>query len=147
MRFIKDYLHIKAIGRLSEIEKGKMCYDLMEKYPEKYPTQEALAKSLGYSRQRIEAWINLYKSTLLAASNVRSKVAKFEPKKKEKKTIASRIIYVPSAESNPINIIEIHLKQYFCFGFLVLNLLLQIGHCLLYILDILSLLYWIVSNF
>jgi hypothetical protein len=91
MRFIKDYLHVKAIGRLSEIEKGKMCYDLMNKYPEKYPTLETLAKCLGYSFQRISSWITLYQ-TFLAARNVRDKVAKFEPKKKEKKTIASKII-------------------------------------------------------
>jgi uncharacterized HAD superfamily protein len=64
-----------------------MCYDLMQRYPDKYPTQEILAKSLGFSQKRISEWLNLYELSLYAATNIRDRIAKFEPKKKEKKTI------------------------------------------------------------
>jgi hypothetical protein len=98
MRFIKDYLHIKAIGfgweifpqrfrrlsYLSEIEKGKMCYDLMNKYPEKYPTNVALAKALGYSERRIRDWLTLYKE-FGAAPSFKERIAKFEPKRKKRR--------------------------------------------------------------
>jgi hypothetical protein len=94
---------------LSEIEKGKMCYDLMKKYPEKYSSLRSLAQALGFSDRRIAQWVELYQTSCEAASHLKERIAKFEPKKKEKKTIASKIIYVPRAESSPINIIEIHL--------------------------------------
>jgi hypothetical protein len=70
---------------LSEIEKGKMCYDLMKKYPDKYPTQETLAQSLGFPRRTIAHWISLYETAMATAAKVRDKVAKFEPKKNNTK--------------------------------------------------------------
>jgi ParB-like chromosome segregation protein Spo0J/uncharacterized protein YqfB (UPF0267 family) len=73
---------------LSEIEKGKMCYDLMKKYPEKYSSLRSLAQALGFSDRRIAQWIELYQTSCEAASHLKERIAKFEPKKKEKKTIA-----------------------------------------------------------
>jgi ParB/RepB/Spo0J family partition protein len=42
---------------LSAIEKGKVCKYLLEKYPEKYPSQTALAKRIGVSHDTISLWL------------------------------------------------------------------------------------------
>lgn len=42
---------------LSAIEKGKVCKHLLEKYPEKYPSQIALAKKIGVSPDAISLWL------------------------------------------------------------------------------------------
>lgn len=42
---------------LSAIEKGKVCKHLLEKYPEKYPSQIALAKKIGVSHDAISLWL------------------------------------------------------------------------------------------
>jgi ParB family chromosome partitioning protein len=64
---IKDYADdevielnlIENIQRedLSAVEKGKVCKELLEKYPEKYPSQVALAKKLGISHDAISLWL------------------------------------------------------------------------------------------
>lgn len=64
---IKDYADdevielnlIENIQRedLSAVEKGKICKELLEKYPEKYPSQVALAKKLGISHDAISLWL------------------------------------------------------------------------------------------
>ncbi|MEM3618148.1 MAG: ParB/RepB/Spo0J family partition protein [Candidatus Bathyarchaeia archaeon] len=42
---------------LSAIEKGKVCKFLLEKYPDKYPSQMALAKKIGVSHDTISLWL------------------------------------------------------------------------------------------
>ena len=42
---------------LSAIEKGKVCKHLLEKCPEKYPSQVALAKRIGVSHDTISLWL------------------------------------------------------------------------------------------
>lgn len=42
---------------LSAIEKGKICKQLLEKYPSEYPSQVALAKKLGVSHDAISLWL------------------------------------------------------------------------------------------
>jgi len=42
---------------LSAIEKGKVCKYLLEKYPDKYPSQIALAKKIGVSSDAISLWL------------------------------------------------------------------------------------------
>jgi len=42
---------------LSAVEKGKLCSDLLTKFPQKYPSQEALAKRLGQAQSAIAAWL------------------------------------------------------------------------------------------
>jgi len=42
---------------LSAIEKGKVCKYLLEKYPDKYPSQMALAKKIGVSHDTISLWL------------------------------------------------------------------------------------------
>ncbi len=42
---------------LSAIEKGKICNQLLENYPEKYPSQVALAEKLGVSHDAISLWL------------------------------------------------------------------------------------------
>jgi ParB family chromosome partitioning protein len=42
---------------LSAIEKGKVCKYLLEKYPEKYPSQMALADKIGVSHDTISLWL------------------------------------------------------------------------------------------
>jgi hypothetical protein len=64
---------------LSEIEKGKMCYDLMKKYPEKYSSLRSLGQALGFSDRRIAQWIELYQTSCSAAEHVKEGIAKFEP--------------------------------------------------------------------
>lgn len=47
---------------LSAVEKGKCCKRLLEKYPEKYPTQEALAQKLGFVPSVISEWLRLVRA-------------------------------------------------------------------------------------
>jgi ParB family chromosome partitioning protein len=42
---------------LSAIEKGKVCKHLLEKYPDKYPSQMALAKKIGVSHDTVSLWL------------------------------------------------------------------------------------------
>lgn len=42
---------------LSAVEKGNLCKQLLEKSPQKYPSQAALAKRLGYGYSAIGDWI------------------------------------------------------------------------------------------
>lgn len=42
---------------LSAVEKGKLCKELLDKFPQKYPSQAALAKRLGYGYSAIGDWI------------------------------------------------------------------------------------------
>jgi len=42
---------------LSAIEKGKICKQLLEKYPEKYPSQTAIAKKIGVSPEVVSLWL------------------------------------------------------------------------------------------
>lgn len=42
---------------LSAIEKGKVCKHLLEKYPQKYPSQIVLAKKIGVSHDAISLWL------------------------------------------------------------------------------------------
>lgn len=43
---------------LSAVEKGKACADLLESFPEKYPSQRALARGIGVSSTTIREWLN-----------------------------------------------------------------------------------------
>lgn len=47
---------------LSAVEKGNCCKQLMEKYPEKYPTQEAIAKKIGFAPSVISEWLKLVRA-------------------------------------------------------------------------------------
>lgn len=42
---------------LSAVEKGRLCKDLMERFPDRYPNQVILAQKLGITRQLISEWI------------------------------------------------------------------------------------------
>lgn len=42
---------------LSAVEKGKLCNDLLKKFSDKYPSQDALAKRLGIDQPRISDWL------------------------------------------------------------------------------------------
>lgn len=42
---------------LSAVEKGKLCKLLLSKFPEKYPTQNSLAKRLGVTRGAVTQWL------------------------------------------------------------------------------------------
>lgn len=42
---------------LSAVEKGNLCKELLEKFPERYPSQVALAKRLGQDRSAITLWL------------------------------------------------------------------------------------------
>jgi len=44
---------------LSAIEKGNCCKQLLEKYPEKYPSLAKLAEKLGLSQSTITEWLTL----------------------------------------------------------------------------------------
>jgi ParB family chromosome partitioning protein len=44
---------------LSAVEKGNCCKRLLEKYPEKYPSQEAIAKKIGASADTVGNWLKL----------------------------------------------------------------------------------------
>ncbi len=42
---------------LSAVEKGKLCKQLLDKFPEEYPSQTALAKRLGQNQSAIYSWL------------------------------------------------------------------------------------------
>jgi ParB/RepB/Spo0J family partition protein len=42
---------------LSAIEKGKVCKYLLEKCPEKYPSQRAIAEKIGISPETVSTWL------------------------------------------------------------------------------------------
>lgn len=44
---------------LSAVEKGNCCTQLLEKYSQKYPTRESLAKKIGVSVDTINNWLKL----------------------------------------------------------------------------------------
>ncbi len=44
---------------LSAVEKGRTCLKLMETFPEKYPTEESVAKHVGVSQLTIKDWLKL----------------------------------------------------------------------------------------
>jgi ParB family chromosome partitioning protein len=44
---------------LSAVEKGRTCLKLMETFPEKYPTEESIAKHVGVSQLTIRDWLKL----------------------------------------------------------------------------------------
>jgi len=44
---------------LSAVEKGNCCKQLLEKYPSKFPSVQALAKRLGLSSATIKTWLEL----------------------------------------------------------------------------------------
>jgi ParB family chromosome partitioning protein len=46
---------------LSAVEKGKLCKLLLSKFPDKYPTQNSLAKKLGVDRSAITLWLETTK--------------------------------------------------------------------------------------
>jgi len=47
---------------LSAVEKGNCCRQLMEKFPDKYPTQGTIARKIGVSNESISAWLRLTKA-------------------------------------------------------------------------------------
>lgn len=44
---------------LSAVEKGNCCKQLLEKYPEKYPSRDALASKIGVSVDTVNNWLKL----------------------------------------------------------------------------------------
>lgn len=42
---------------LSAVEKGKICNDLLNKFPHRYPSKASLAKQLGVSESSIQSWL------------------------------------------------------------------------------------------
>lgn len=44
---------------LSAVEKGNCCKHLLEKYPEKYPSQQVIAKKIGVSADTVSNWLKL----------------------------------------------------------------------------------------
>ncbi|MGB9134794.1 MAG: ParB/RepB/Spo0J family partition protein, partial [Candidatus Bathyarchaeia archaeon] len=44
---------------LSAVEKGNCCKQLLEKYPEKYPSKEAVGKKVGVSADTVGNWLKL----------------------------------------------------------------------------------------
>src|SRR5256885_2418342 len=42
---------------LNDVEKGKCCVELLEKYPDDYPNAEAIADRLGMTRRTVTGWI------------------------------------------------------------------------------------------
>jgi len=47
---------------LSAVEKGNCCKQLLEKFPDKYPTQGTVARKIGVSNESISAWLRLTKA-------------------------------------------------------------------------------------
>jgi ParB family chromosome partitioning protein len=47
---------------LSAVEKGNCCKQLIEKFPDKYPTQGTIARKIGVSNESISAWLRLTKA-------------------------------------------------------------------------------------
>jgi ParB/RepB/Spo0J family partition protein len=44
---------------LSAVEKGNCCKQLLEKFPEKYPTKETVGKKIGVSAETVGSWLKL----------------------------------------------------------------------------------------
>lgn len=44
---------------LNAVEKGKVCRELLDKFPDIYPSNNSLAKRLGYSEGAINSWLQL----------------------------------------------------------------------------------------
>lgn len=42
---------------LSAVEKGRLCKQLLEKFPSEYPSQTTLAKRLGQTMQAVNSWL------------------------------------------------------------------------------------------
>jgi ParB family chromosome partitioning protein len=65
---------------LSAIEKGKVCRYLLDKCPEKYPTQKAVAEKIGVSDDAVSAWLRSVEvvpeevQTLVAPSTISGEV-------------------------------------------------------------------------
>jgi len=49
---------------LSAVEKGNCCTQLLQKYSQKYPTRESLAKKIGVSVDTINNWLKLTEAPL-----------------------------------------------------------------------------------
>lgn len=49
---------------LSAVEKGNSCKNLMDKYPDKYPTPEAVGAKIGVSSTTVRSWLQLVKAPL-----------------------------------------------------------------------------------
>ena len=72
--FVRDYTDeevlelnlIENIQRtdLSAVEKGNCCKTLMEKYPERYPSTEAVGARLGVSGTTVRSWLLLVEAPL-----------------------------------------------------------------------------------
>jgi ParB family chromosome partitioning protein len=60
---------------LSGVEKGRSCRKLMEKYPEKYSSQKALAEKIGVVKSVISEWLRLTE----APEEIQRMVAPSEP--------------------------------------------------------------------
>ncbi len=64
---IKDYSDEEVIEinlientqreNLTAVEKGKMCNELLNKFPQHYPSKAVLAKKLGVSESSVKAWL------------------------------------------------------------------------------------------
>lgn len=49
---------------LSAVEKGNCCKGLMEKYPERYPTPEAVGSKIGVSGATVRSWLHLVEAPI-----------------------------------------------------------------------------------
>jgi len=61
---------------LSDIEKGKMSFELMQKYPKKYPSKSKLAIKIGVTQQAITNWIQ---TAQIVPAEVQKMIAPAEP--------------------------------------------------------------------
>lgn len=60
---------------LSGVEKGRCCKRLLENYPDKYPTQDSIAKHIGVNRSTVSEWLRLVE----APEELQRMVAPAEP--------------------------------------------------------------------
>lgn len=60
---------------LSGVEKGRSCRKLMEKYPDKYPSQTTLAEKIGVDASMINRWLQLTE----APEDIQRMIAPIEP--------------------------------------------------------------------
>jgi len=42
---------------LNAVEKGKLCKELLDKFPDKFPSRRFLARRLGYGEERVSNWL------------------------------------------------------------------------------------------
>lgn len=61
---------------LSDIEKGKITFELMQRYPQKYPTKSKLASKIGVTQQAITNWIQ---TAQIVPKEVQKMIAPAEP--------------------------------------------------------------------